>query len=68
MTELFDKVEQFIVQIEILDAWEGSRRGKETQPELRRTLQNFENARRQHVSTTDAIRQGDRESLEHCAP
>ena len=30
MTELFDKVQQFIVQMKILDAGEGSRRGKET--------------------------------------
>ena len=68
MTELFDKVEQFIIQMEILEAREGNRRGKETRPELRRTLQNSENARPQHVYTTDSTRRGDRESLEHCAP
>ena len=49
MTELFDRVEQFIVQMEILDAGEGSRKGKETQLELRRTLRNSENARPQRV-------------------
>ena len=68
MIELFDRVEQFMIQIEILDVGEGSRRGKETQPELWRTLQNSENARPQHVYTTDSTRWGDRESLEHRAP
>ena len=63
MTELFDRVKQFIVQMEILDAGEGSRRGKETQPELRRTLQNSENARHQHAYTTDSMRRGDKENL-----
>ena len=68
MTELFDRVEQFIVQMEILDAGEGSRRGKEIQPELRRTLQNSENARPQRVYTTDSMRWGDGKSLEQHAP
>jgi len=30
ITELFDRVEQFIVQIKILDAGKGNRRGRET--------------------------------------
>ena len=40
MTKLFDRVEQFIIQMEILDAKEGNKRGKETQSELRMTLHN----------------------------
>ena len=68
MTELFDRVEQFIVQMEILDAGEGSRRREETQPKLRRTLQNLENARPQCVYTTDSRRRGDGKNLEQHAP
>ena len=54
--------------MEILDAGEGSRRGKETRLELQRTLQNSENARPQHVYTANSTRRGDRESLEQRAP
>ena len=54
--------------MEILDTGEGSRRGKETQPELRRTLQNLENSRPQRVYTTDSMRRGDGKSLEQHAP
>ena len=68
MTELFDRVEQFIVQMDILDAGEGSRRGEETQPKLRRTLQNLENARPQRVYTTDSMRWGNGKSLKQHAP
>jgi len=54
--------------MEILDTRKGNRRGKEAQLELRKTQQNSENARPQHVHTIDAIRLGDRKSLEHRAP
>ena len=68
MTELFDRVEQFIVQMEILDAEEGSRRGEETQPKLRKTIQDLKNARPQRVYTTDSVRWDDGKSLEQHAP
>ena len=54
--------------MEILDTRKGNRRGKEAQLELRKTKQNSENARPQHVHTTGTTRLGDRKSLEHHVP
>ncbi|XP_052198394.1 uncharacterized protein LOC127805679 [Diospyros lotus] len=59
LTELLDRAEQFIIQMEILDAGESNRRGRETQHEVRRT---------QQVLTPHTISRGGRESLEHRAP